>query len=34
LGKMKIFRFSFITNMKGVPAGTALAASQSGKAAE
>lgn len=31
LGKQKVFRFSFITDMKGVPAGTALAAEQSGK---
>jgi biopolymer transport protein ExbD len=31
LGKQKVFRFSFITDMKGVPPGTALAAERSGK---
>jgi biopolymer transport protein ExbD len=30
LGKQKVFRFSFITDMKGVPPGTALAAERSG----
>ncbi|MFT4061805.1 MAG: biopolymer transporter ExbD [Edaphocola sp.] len=35
LGKMKVFRFAFITDMKGVPAGTALAAERaSGKTEE
>lgn len=30
LGKQKVFRFSFITDMKGVPAGTALAKERAG----
>ncbi len=33
LGKLKVFRFSFITDMKGVPPGTALAAERAGKPA-
>lgn len=33
LGKQRVFRFSFITDMKGVPAGTALADERAGKAA-
>jgi biopolymer transport protein ExbD len=31
LGKQKVFRFSFITDLKGVPAGTALAAERAGQ---
>lgn len=31
LGKQRVFRFSFITDMKGVPAGTALADERAGK---
>ncbi|WP_118951289.1 ExbD/TolR family protein [Taibaiella helva] len=33
LGKQKVFRFSFITDMKGVPPGTALAAERAGQPA-
>jgi len=34
LGKQKVFRFSFITDMKGVPPGTALAAERAGQKPE
>lgn len=34
LGKQQVFRFSFITDMKGVPPGTALAAERAGGKAE